>query len=185
MPHHRYSILLCTCKQCRQLMIPFGTTCTCISEGLILLLTATSSWHVHFSSPQHRTSSRRLDFTYNSSNVQNSMSESSEEEEVMDSLLFAVCFIGNQLHKVLQPVSVFFHGEKGAMWSIYTSWLSFCPYHTGVYSCIPEETEKVCMWKCLFVPCVHIKCCKHFHTWFGSEADNYLHVGRTEHNCPP
>ena len=79
----------------------------------------------------------------------------------------------------------FFHGEKGAMCSIYTSWLSFSPYHTGVYSCIPEETKKVCMWKCLFVPCVHIKCCKHFHTWFGSEADNYLHIGRTEHNCPP
>ena len=70
-----------------------------VNDMFILLPTATShdmfiflpQQQVHdmlILLPQHRTSSRRLDFTYNSSNVQNSMSESSEEEEVMDSPLF-------------------------------------------------------------------------------------------------
>ena len=80
-------------------------------------------------------------------------------------LLFAVCFIGNQLHKVLPWNQFLFcfvcfswrKEKQPGLLSICMSWLSFCTYHTGVCSCIPEETKKVCMWKCLFL----LKLCTH------------------------
>ena len=79
------------------------------------------------------------------------MSESSEEEEVTDSLLFAVCFIGNQLHKVLQPVSVFFMEKREqCVLSIHHDCLSALTIQEYIAVSQKRPRRCVCESACLF-----------------------------------